>query len=588
MHGRYNRFVSIVLTAIFIVLVLGCTQPEDVIAPYSTTRIILEPERLPSLPADMAYYLWTIDTADQAYYVGRFLWNNDYYRFSDLDGNTIDSMWIVDYDILDPHYRFIAVSVEKTDDLPAGSILPLESVGPIMLRDTIYSEEVRLMKMKFPVDMWLGYGYFCMETPSDSNSNSHESSGIWFCEYLYDSIVVADTFNIACDISGRTDRDLLIDVLSLDTSYFACNEFDKYSKLCEDSTQVTEEEYDPDSIIIKDAGFGKKDTFYVFFLAFDTTDADTAVVICTMEECDTLPVAVLGETLDTMGVHKVKQITDSSYRLIDSLVLDTFIHTYIEYEFIAPTVNSSAEMRYDTITLYRDYDPVLEDWTDVRDTVYTIRPFSSYDHDLRYSITSRGIKVDKFLETFEDCPDLYDTKWHYRGWVLSPYLEPVDVFGKLTKPSWMPYYIPKEISPLDAGMISAARFKSFRAPDQDENPYTDERRVPPYPGEDFLLNLPDGVDSIYFADQTNPLVKAGRVLVTLEPDNYESDSTNFPLIYLLGDIPYYGDGTVNHPGVSDTREHSQRTLDFEMRNKASCIDGSATGFPGIHLTIIRE
>jgi hypothetical protein len=110
--------------------------------------------------------------------------------------------------------------------------------------------------------------------------------------------------------------------------------------------------------------------------------------------------------------------------------------------------------------------------------------------------------------------------------------------------------------------------------------------VPPYPGEDFLLNLPAGVDSIYFADQTDVLKKAGRVLVTLEPDNYDSDSTNFPLIYLLGDIPYYGNNS--NPGLADTSEHSQRTLDFEMRNKSSCVDGNGTGFPGIHVTIIRE
>ncbi|MFH2036499.1 MAG: hypothetical protein ABIJ45_08865, partial [Candidatus Zixiibacteriota bacterium] len=98
------------------------------------------------------------------------------------------------------------------------------------------------------------------------------------------------------------------------------------------------------------------------------------------------------------------------------------------------------------------------------------------------------------------------------------------------------------------------------------------------PGEDFLLNLPPGVSSIVFC---GPGYNEGKVMVTLEPDNFTSDSTNFPLVLYVGDMPRWDE-------VSDTGEHSQRTLSFDMSNWSSGLSGLAAGFPLIKVTYIRE
>ena len=580
MFGRYNRLVFTVLTATILILIFGCTQPDDIVAPVSNTKIILSPERLPALPSGMYYQVWAIDTAQNAYSIGSFIWKSRDYQFADLDSNDIDSIWNVNYDIMDPFYRFISVSVEQLDDRPSGSPLPISSIGPIMLQDTIYSTDHRLMKMVFPLDLWLGYGFFSIETPSDSNSYTNDASGLWFAEYLFDSIIVADTTNVQLTIANELPRPLLLDVHAIDTVYFRCDQFHRYKwDSCIASHEVTSDQFYPDSLSPKGVP--------IYFIETDTLDADTSVVICSTDECDTLPLVVLETTLDTVDVNRIKVITDSSYMLRDSLVMDTFVHTYIEFDYVAPVVNIGTTIRYDTVTIYSNYDEETDTWLTEQQRIYLIRPFMSYDHNLNFTYTERSVKVDKFINSFEECPNLadpdheffpeYDGKWHYKGWVLSPYLTPRDAFGSLTIPEWLDFYVGDAIRPLDGAMISTGTFKNFDAPD-DGNPYTDNHRVPPYPGEDFLLNLPDGVTSIQFATPGN---HEGSILVTLEPDNYDSYWTNFPLILFVGSMPTYGEMTI-------TSEHSQRTLAFDVKNWSSTLNGNGVGFPAIHVSYIRE
>ncbi|RKX18619.1 MAG: hypothetical protein DRP51_08865 [Candidatus Zixiibacteriota bacterium] len=589
MHGRYNRLILTTLTAVLLVLVFGCTQPDDVLAPVSTTRIILEPERLPSLPDSFYYHIWIIDTSQMAYSVGRFYWGSAQFKFYDLDSNVIDSLWTVDYDILDPFYRFISVSVENIGDPPTDSVLPRSSIGPIMLQDTLYSTEERLMKMTFPLDLWLGYGFFSVETPSDSNSQTNDVSGLWFAEYLYDSMSFADTTGVTLSINNTQPRALLLDVQEMDTAYFRCNNYHRYNyDSCMDSTAVDYSQYDSTEIFWIKGPPSALDTIYTYFMAIDTTLADTFVVICSTDECDTLSVDTLAYTTDSIDVNYIKIITDSNYLLRDSLVLDTFVHTYIEFDFVAPVVNTDTVSRFDTVTIYSDYDEATDTWLTEEERVYEVRPFTSYDHDLDFTYDEWYIKVDKFINSFEESPDLsdaegnfdpeYDKKWHYKGWVLSPFLSPTSSFAKLTQPSWAPFFIESQISPLSAPMISTGTFKRFDQPD-DGNPYTDNHRVPSLPGEDFLLNLPPGVSSIEFA---YPGATGGNVLVTLEPDNYDSDSTNFPLILYIGDVPpYYL--------MTDTGEHSQRmTGIFDVTNWSSTLPEAGAGFPIIHVKYVRE
>ena len=53
---------------------LGCTQPEDIVTPISSSEITLAAERLPSLPDGMAYELWVADNSDTVS-LGKFTWD---------------------------------------------------------------------------------------------------------------------------------------------------------------------------------------------------------------------------------------------------------------------------------------------------------------------------------------------------------------------------------------------------------------------------------------------------------------------------------------------------------------------------------
>jgi len=567
MHERFNRLFHTALIAFIVVLAVGCTQPDDIIAPVSETMLILTPDRLPTLPDSMVYYFWVLDSTDNAYYIGNFIWNNEYYQFYDLDSNAIDSVWQVDYDVLDPFYRYLCVTVEHLDDLPGGTTLPVDSIGPIMLQDTLIDPEASLMEMVFPIDIWLGDGFFCVETPSDSDSWSNEASGIWFCEYTFDYIQVSDTTDVICSFpigTGVTPRDLVIDVFTADTGFYDCNIWDPiYPGVCNDSTEVIDT------------------TLGYDFMAVDTLDADTFTVVYIEGVPDTVDVSVLGGTLDTVAVTHVEAIVDSQYTLLDTLVLDTFIHTYIDFDVIAPAVNITSDTLYDTVTISR-YDDMAEIWVD-EDTVIIIPPFVSFNHDFVYTVSSESVYVDKFLSSFEECPDLNGTKWHYKGWVMSPFLVPTTTFGTFIKPSWLDFYVQQEFT-LSFAMISTGSFKSFWAAD-DANPYSGNKRVPKIPGEDFLFNLPAGIDSIFFVTPLTGPTAYGDVIVTLEPDNYNENQMNFPLIMMSGALPSWG-------FVSDSLEHVQNSTggnaNFRLRNWASTVAGNPTGFPAVHVGVARR
>ena len=144
MFWHYKHIFSYAILLIAFTLVLGCTQPEDVAAPISVTKMYMSPVQLPTTPAGYSYELWAVDTAENYYPIGKFLWDNYLYRFYDLDSNRIDTVWSVPYDLLNPFYEYLAVSVETIPDL-----FP-DSAGPVMLRDTIIDPEIRPMLLAFP------------------------------------------------------------------------------------------------------------------------------------------------------------------------------------------------------------------------------------------------------------------------------------------------------------------------------------------------------------------------------------------------------------------------------------------------------
>ncbi|UCD94606.1 MAG: anti-sigma factor [Candidatus Zixiibacteriota bacterium] len=532
MHVRSSRLITAGLFALIVALIWGCSQPEDVVAPISTTKIHLTPAQLPSAPPGYLYELWTLDTNGRAYSAGKFIWDNKKYKFYDTDSSEIDNIWSVKYDLLDPFYEYLAVSIETIpDDWP-------DSIGPVILTDTIVSPELRPIQLVFPVDFGISTAGFCVETPTDKNSDSLDGCGVWFAFYRYDSVSLYDTVSVRLRRGARNPRRL-----ELDTTYWICNEWS--GTVCIDSTDVTEE-------VSQDPGY-----------PWEWTTLDTSNL------------AELAATLDTLAIRCTTTVVDSFY-VPDTQLIDTFVHRIMDFEFVTLPVNVTS----DTIeTIF--VDPC----TGSEDTLF-YEPFTDYIHSLIYGIDSTAYKLDRFLSNHEEVPDLdsLGLKWHYKGWIISPWLDVMAPgcaeLERLTKPAWLPFQIQQLFGdPDEWKIISTGSFKGWEHAD-DGNPYSDNRRVPDFPGEDFILNLPCGADSFYFASQDFYRDSIGEIFVTVEPDNF-NEATNFPMILFLTPwhVPSYG-------SVSDTTANSLQ--DFRLTNVSGRVEGNPFGFPGIRAEIVRE
>jgi len=528
MRGRKFRLLMALLMISAFIFVFGCDEAEDVIAPVSTTEIYMSPIQLPSAPSGYVYEMWVTDTAGESYSLGKLLWDSYYHRFMDADSNRIDSVWTVDYDVLDGFYEYLDLSIEPYPDP-----FPLDQ-GPVFLRDTIGDPEVNPIQLVFPIDFGLSTANFAVETPTDKDSRANDAGGVWFALYNYDSVAVHDTTNMFLATAEKAARRL-----ELDTTYWVCTQDE--DGICVDSVDVTSE-------VLLDPGY-EWDMFY-----FDTTN-----------------LAELAATLDTLAIICVDTVVDSLY-ILDPMIMDTFIHVTTEYEFVVLPVNVGSE-DIDTIII----DPCNGDTIELN-----IEPFTDYIHALYPTTRQTTFLLDRFLSGDEEVPVLEDADWHYKGWIISPYL-PADCpeLGRLTKPEWSDFIVDQYFGdPDDWAVISTGSFKNWQAADE-TNLYSDNKRVPDFPGEDFLLNLPCGrTEPYYFADSTNPESFVGEVFVTLEPDGYDSN-TNFPLVLFTTrlHIPSY-------EIVSDTTvDHVQGTT---LLNVAERVTNNPFGFPGIDIIIKRK
>ncbi len=527
MKRRSNRLYFTALFAILLALILGCTQSEDIIAPAAATDITLTPARLVSPPDGYVYALWLIDKDDEAVFIDVFDWNSDLYRFMDTSGNRIDSVWTVGLDILDPKFRYLALTIEA---LSGPDRLDTTDHGPIMLLDAIADPKQSPMKMIFPMDLWLGSLTFCVETPTDGNSQSNDAGGVWFALYVYDSVLVTDTTRLITPFTIQsTDRPLDIDTIS----YWDCLEYSGPD--CIDSQEVTAS--DP----------------------YDWVVADTS----NLEE--------LANTLDTIGFRNDTLrlgtlLVSPVIQLPDTVWLDTMFYQYMTWDYVATPVNVTDQDRTDSIG--------VDQWG--RPTWFTVKPFQDYNYQLIFdyrNTNTHSYMIDRFLSAHDELPDLDTTDWHYRGWVLSSELAPPSVpegtFGKLTLPKWMPVHYDIFLRPIDGGIISTGSFNSFDSAD-DENPYSGVSRVPPFPGEDFINGVPGGVSGFCAGE--------GTIIVTLEPNNYNSDSTNFPLLLFTGPTPAINSVNISIPHVQM----------FPMINQYSAVENNPFGFPSIAVKINRH
>ncbi|HOP07027.1 MAG TPA: anti-sigma factor [candidate division Zixibacteria bacterium] len=172
---------------------------------------------------------------------------------------------------------------------------------------------------------------------------------------------------------------------------------------------------------------------------------------------------------------------------------------------------------------------------------------------------------------------LYDMSaygWKYEGWVLASSVGQASL-GTFTRPAWLSYNNPYDslIHGIDGGLISTGRFTDVFLPDE-SNPYSLNNHVPPYPGEDFLQNLPNAATAplTLVPDNNGP---HGTVFISLEPNNRVSGTTNFPLIAMIAALP------------DSINQVQNDTQSFAMTNMFKQVESDLTGMPRIKVEIER-
>lgn len=279
-------------------------------------------------------------------------------------------------------------------------------------------------------------------------------------------------------------------------------------------------------------------------------------------------------------------ISDTNY--ITNIYFDTLpaeetdLHIECEVDEFGDSVCDTwvAKMPWDTISteiqiIPVDYGPDTIAYQDnithtrveiVYDSVQdSIPPYEKVNVRLYVNTTGFGVDLHIFNQFDFNLPDYSSYGWKYKGWIVSKTI-PNTAIGSFTPPAW-PYhtlnynYLPG----YTGGLLTTGTFSQIAAPD-DGNPYTIAGvKVPPYPGEDFL-NSTAILDSLGIVSMPDLNSDSGTVFISLEPLNFVTDTTNFPLYVMVEVI----DPASNNQG---------------MFNRTGTIKGDLFWFPEITVNI---
>jgi hypothetical protein len=460
MLRRSNCLPFLVLASFTIILLLSCSQSEDIVTPISTTEIALTAERLPTTPAGMAYELWVAKSSDTVA-VGEFLYDGDAMTFKDLSGVERSNAFTLKGDIMS--YSHVFVSIERIgDEMPT-------SPGPIMLIDSITNPDDNPIRLRFPEadSLWLSTAKFNFETPTDLNRYSGLGHGLWFTRYQLQNKVLPDTT----------------------------------------------------------------------LMVWGTVDS-------TVEDSARFPFTY------------PCSVTDTSYETV-------------------PVNFGGSEFLWMGSTLPTHRGVTFKVWYAVDSTP----PFSGKVLTARFTVQPDSFFIDWFNQDGFILPNVSQYGWHYKGWVVTPYNQTgMTSKWRFTKPAF-PYNTAfQTLIPGDTGVLfTTGSFTEMHAPD-DGNPYSLVWPTPPYPGEDFLdptaLTATWGISSVNFLPL--PSGNSGTVFITLEPNNYLYDTTNFPLIAMMAQVP------------SDPGDIEGRTVQLDMNNWTASVAGNTIGFPAVAVSINRR
>jgi hypothetical protein len=187
----------------------------------------------------------------------------------------------------------------------------------------------------------------------------------------------------------------------------------------------------------------------------------------------------------------------------------------------------------DTLTrTYITYEVKTDTATDI--------PYWTTYLRIQYEITEGTVVYDYFNQGESDenpdsefgMPYLLDYGWKYKPWVISPQIDSTLVTNRITLPAWRTFS--PWLDETEGAMLTTGSFSNPTQSD-DGNPYLVSSRCPNYPGEDFLANMPGDIPAVNLVPYHtgNP----GRIIISLEPINSVTDTTNFPLIAYAGEFP---------------------------------------------------
>ncbi len=307
---------------------------------------------------------------------------------------------------------------------------------------------------------------------------------------------------------------------------------------------------------------GQNDAHGVWFSTYrvsSTSFPDTIALTVDSSQLDTIkPIICTGST-DTCNLDSLKKAYPYSITNIhavtervvfpnDSLILgvDSFMHTRIEY-----TQFDKADLSY---------------------------PYIKRRLRFNYTTAPRTMTVDIFSQDDFGLPIVTEWGWKYAGWAMTPYVSSGPKIGALTPPAW-PYktYFKDWLPGNSGGLIPTGTFGDIHAAD-DQNPFTLNSYVPPFPGEDFLnataMNDSLGIGSVNLMPTSTGNV--GTIFVSLEPKNRLVTNTNFPLLAFVGSVP------------NDTVTATASAVALNMVNSTSTLLGNQVySFPIVTVNVKR-
>lgn len=198
----------------------------------------------------------------------------------------------------------------------------------------------------------------------------------------------------------------------------------------------------------------------------------------------------------------------------------------------------------------------------------TVPPYTSYRLVMHETAVNNVIDVDIFNQFDFNLPDYTTYGWKYKGWIVSKAV-PTSAIGEITPPVW-PYHTLhyNHIPGYTGGLLTTGTFSRIDSLDNG-NPYTlAGQKVPRFPGEDFL-DATALLDSLGLSTPPNLHSDSGTVFISLEPFNFVTDTTNFPLFVMIKPI-------------------EPEAVNQIMFNRTSTLKGDLYWFPQITVNIIER